>query len=96
VQTAFIKMLAVDAESLVSRAKSETAMAECKKVYEAVRYSDPMSNDALTLVESQISVKFAELSDAVKADDVTSITEITNDIIILINNRNQKCKASKQ
>lgn len=95
-QTNFIKTLTVDAEALISKAQSEAIRAECKKVYEAIRYSDPMNNDALTMIESQISVKFTELSDTVKADDVTSITEIANDIIILINNRNQKCKASKQ
>ena len=41
-QTQFIKLLTVDAESLLDRAKSDAVKTECKKVYEAVRYSDPM------------------------------------------------------
>ena len=95
-KTSFIKMLTIDADTLMAQAKSDEVKAECRKVYEAIRYSDPMSNDALSSVEDQISAKFAEFSDAVNADDFTNVTEIANDIIILINNRNQKCRASKQ
>ena len=95
VQTAFIKMLTVDAESLISRAKSETIKAACKKVYEAIRFSDPMSNDALASTESQITVKFAELSDAVKADNTEKVAEIANEVIILIGDRNKKCRLLK-
>lgn len=47
-QTSFIKTLIVDAESLVSRAQNEAAKTTAKKVYEAVRYSDPISNDGLS------------------------------------------------
>ena len=66
-----------------------------KKVYEAIRYSDPMSNDALASVENQISTKLSELSDAVKADDFTSVTEIAKEVVILIGDRNKKCKEMK-
>ena len=65
------------------------------KGYEAVRYSDPMSHDALSSVESQITVKFAELSEAVKTDDANKVTEIANEIIILVGDRNKKCKLLK-
>ena len=95
VQTFFIKSLTVDAETLMASAKSEAAKAECRKVYEAVRYSDPMSNDALASVESQITVKFAELSEAVKTDDANKVTEIANEIIILVGDRNKTCKLLK-
>ena len=95
VQTSFIKMLTIDADTLMAQAKSEVVKAECRKVYEAIRYSDPMSNDALATVESQISAKFTELSDAVKTDDFTSVTEIANEVVILIGDRNKKCKVGK-
>lgn len=94
-QTFFIKSLTVDADTLMASAKSETVKAECHKVYEAVRYSDPMSNDALASVESQITVKFAELSDAVKEDNAEKVAEIANEVIILIGDRNKKCKLLK-
>lgn len=94
-QTFFIKSLTVDAQSLMARAKSEGVKTECKKVYEAVRYSDPMSNDALGSIESEITVRFAKLSEAVAADDSVAVGEYANELIILIGDRNNKCKLLK-
>ena len=94
-QTAFIKMLAVDAESLMSRAKSETVKAECKKVYEAIRYSDPMSNNALASIEGAITIKFSNLSAVVTSDDFDVVVECANELMILIGERNKKCKLLK-
>ena len=94
-RTFFIKSLTVDAESLMSRAKSEAVKAECKKVYEAVRYSDPMSSNALTSVESEITITFAKLSEAVVDDNFETVSEFTGKIIILLGDRNKKCKLLK-
>ena len=94
-QTAFVKMLTVDAESLISRAKSETVKAECMKVYEAIRFSDPMSNNALFSIESAITTKFSNLSLAVASDNFDSATEFANELVILIGERNKKCKLLK-
>ena len=95
VQTAFIKMLTVDAESLMSRAKSETIKAACKKVYEAIRYSDPMSSTALATIESEITIKFGQLSEAVKDDSVEGISELVNELIVLLGDRNKMCRVLK-
>lgn len=94
-KTFFIKSLTVDAESLVSRAKSDETKAIAKKVYEAIRYSDPMSNEALSSVESQITIKFNEFSNAVIEDNKPTAKAIGNELIILVNDRNTKCKLSK-
>ncbi|MBQ7036473.1 MAG: hypothetical protein IJN74_03170 [Clostridia bacterium] len=94
-QTFFIKSLTVDAESLMARAKSENVKAECKKVYEAVRYSDPMSNNALAPIENEITIKFAKLSDAVLNDNFETVSAFTDEIIILLGDRNKKCKVLK-
>lgn len=95
VQTFFIKSLTVDAETLLARAKSEAVKTELKKVYEAVRYSDPMSNDALAGVESQITLKFDALSKAAEADNAEDTANSAAEIIILLNDRNKKCKLVK-
>ena len=95
VQTAFIKMLTLDAESLMSCAKSETVKAECKKVYEAIRYSDPTSNNALATVESEITIKFAKLAEAVKDDNFEEILTLEDEIIVLLGDRNKKCRLLK-
>lgn len=95
VKTFFIKSLTVDADTLMSRATTDEIKAECKKVYEAIRYSDPMSNDALVSIESEITIKFQELSEAVKAKDTEKVTETAKELVILVEDRNKKCKFLK-
>lgn len=93
-QTFFIKSLTVDAETLLARAATPEAKDACKKVYEAVRYSDPMSNDDLAGIESQIALKLNDFSNAVTTDS-DSIETLANDLVILIGDRNKKCKLLK-
>ena len=94
-KTFFIKSLTVDAEGLISRAKSENIKAECKKVYEAVRYSEPMSSAALASIESDITIKFFKLSEAVVSEDSEAVVTLAEEIIILLGDRNKKCKLLK-
>lgn len=76
----------------MERAKTEAVKADCRKVYEAIRYSDPISNDALASVEGEISANFAALSEAVKADDAEKVAELADEVVILVGDRNRKCK----
>ena len=94
VQTFFIKSLTVDAESLMARAQNDTAKSAAKKVYEALRYSDPMSNDGLSDIESEIKIKFKQFTNAIteNSEDINTIAE---ELIILISDRNKKCKLLK-
>ena len=94
-KTFFIKSLTVDVESLISRAKNENIKAECKKVYEVVRYSDPMSSDALASIESEITIKFSRFSEAVTAEDLETVVKLADEIIILLGDRNKKYKLLK-
>ena len=95
VQTSFIKNLTVDAESILSSAKNEEVKAACKKVYEAVRYADPMSNPDLSVIEAKITVKIDELKNAVSGNDAAKVNEIAEELISLAGERNKKCKAMK-
>ncbi len=94
-QTFFIKSLTVDADTLMAKASTEEIKAECRKVYEVVRYSDPMSNDALASIEGQITITFSKLTDAVTKGNAEDVKEQSSELIILINDRNKKCKLLK-
>lgn len=94
-QTQFIQALTADAEILVSHAKSEEAKSECQKVYEAIRYSDPMSSDVLGSIESRITIAFNKLNEAVSAEQTDAIKETANEVIVLVEDRNKKCKILK-
>ncbi len=94
-KTSFIRTLTINAEILISSAKSPVGVAEAKKVYEAVKYSDPMSVEALANVESNIQYYFAQFANAVKNDQVELITAYSSELLNLITTRNLMCKSFK-
>lgn len=99
-KTLFIKSLTVDAETLRARARNKGTnggeMEQCvSRVYEAVRYSDPMSHEALSSIEGQITVAFAALAEAVDKEDSSAVKKSSDEIVILLNDRNKKCKLLK-
>lgn len=94
-KTAFVKLLTVDAENTLARAKTEEAKELCRKVYEAIRYSDPMSNDALASVEEKITSQFAAFDAAVRAEDYDLAASTSEELLALIGDRNRKCKGMK-
>ena len=91
----FMRSLTADANALAARAKSEPVKAACKKVVEAVRYSDPMSNEALYGVESQITTEFSALQSAVIADSAEDAAASAGELLGLLKERNEKCKLLK-
>ena len=95
IQTFFIKSLTIDAETLMAGAKDDDIKVECRKVAEALRYSDPMSNDALSSIEGAISIKFIEFSNAVQANDKEKAIPTAEELVVLIGDRNKKCKLLK-
>ena len=79
----------------MAAAKTPELRTEVKKVYEAIRYSDPMSNAALEEINEQIQNQLSVFADAVKAEDFDLASSYSDELIILIDNRNKKCKLLK-
>ena len=93
--TAFIYNMRAASESLLARAKTDDIKVFCKKVRDAFKFSDPMSNDALTSIEEQIAVQFRTFGEAVRADDAELTKATAKELLALIEDRNWKCKALK-
>ncbi len=94
-QTFFIKDLTANAQSLMTSAKSDELCAEAKRVYEAIRYSDPMAPDALCELDSQIKGQFAAFADALRSEDIELAKTNSAELIELIAKREQTCKLLK-
>lgn len=94
-KTSFVKALTADAVTLISAAKTPELRAEVKKVYEAIRYSDPMSNAALEEINEQIQNQFSVFEDAVKSEDSELASSSSEELIVLMDKRNKKCKLIK-
>ena len=95
VKTFFIKSLTVDAEHLMNTSKTPELKALSKKVYEAVRYSDPMSNAVLVEVEEKIQNGFSDFENAVNGEDFELASSNADELLSLIDIRNKKCKLLK-
>lgn len=95
VQTFFITSLTVDSEHLMNTAKTAELKALSKKVYEAVRYSDPMSNAVLVEVEDKIQNGFVDFENAVNGEDFELASSTADELLSLIDIRNKKCKLLK-
>jgi hypothetical protein len=94
-KTQVFKMLTADAEHLMSVSKTAELKAEAKRVYEAIRYSDPMSSGALTDIEGQIQSEFEFFSQAIKSEDLELAKSVADGLLNLIDGRNKRCKALK-
>lgn len=94
-KTSFIKGITLDAELLMSSAANDEIKAEIKKVYEAFRFSDPMSSDALNDVEDRIQNQFNLLQEVVITENTEKVSQVSKDLLNLIDYRNKKCKISK-
>lgn len=94
-QTSFIKFLTADADTLVKKSKTEEMEKLCVKVYEAFRFSNKMSNPALGSLETEISDKFSAFSNAVALNNVEEAKTNANELIVLLEERNNKCKVMR-
>ncbi len=85
----FIKELQADVELLADAEKDTKTKTALQQLAEKIRFSDPMSNDALAEVEAVITSKIAELKTASNKEAV--IQELNS----LLTERNKKCKILK-
>lgn len=93
---AFIYEMREESESLFARAKSDDAKAViCKKVRDAFKFSDPMSNADLASVEGEIKTHFDLLKKAITEGNMDVATSESEELLALISERNNKCKKLK-
>lgn len=93
--TVFIYDMRAESESLFARAKSGDVKAICKKVCDAFKYSDPMSNAELVSIEVEIKAHFDLLKKAVTEGKMDVATSESEETLALIADRNNKCKKFK-
>ena len=94
-KTAFMRMAIVEAENIMARATTDEIKSAVKKVYEALKYSDPMSNPALDDIEKEIDNGLKGLKKAVASNDSAKVLSVTTIILLNVKERNGKCKALK-
>ena len=91
----FIKALTARANALQMQAKSEKAKDACRKVLDAIRYSDPMSSPMIAAEEAAIHPVFDAFAKAVAEDDTDTFDRVSTELLQMIELRNEKCKVLK-
>ena len=94
-ETSFIYNLTAEADLLRQQVPNPDLQKELTSLYEAIRYSDPVSTSAVADVDSRIRGEMDVLKAAVTLNDAGKIRESVQKLSLLIAERNQKCKLSK-
>lgn len=94
-KTTFIRMLRVDAEILVEKCTDTELKVLCQRLAEDIRYSDPMSNDALSELEKEIALAVSSCKDAIAVGNLETAKELCGKASVLLVERNKKCKVLK-
>lgn len=93
-ETAFIRNLTVQAESLLNSSKEDNAKSIVKQVYESIRFSDPRSTSDVKYLEVKISDEFNNLKSAVQKNG-SDIDACAGNILQLLAERNSVLEKSK-
>lgn len=93
VKTSFMKGLAIDASSLANRVTEDSLNKKLHELAELIKYSDPVTNDALTEIEDEIERKFTLVKGKVLNNE-DALADIDS-LSALINERNERCKLAK-
>lgn len=91
----YIKSIAVDIETLVNKVQDEETKKMLEKLSETAKYSDPMSHQSLSGLESQISIKVEALKAKINEGNLEGLDKDCREIEDMFNERNEKCKILK-
>ena len=94
-KTRYIKLLRADTEMLASKCQNPVLKAECQKFAEAVRFSDPMSNDALFELEKELALAVSDCDHAISQQNDEEAFALLKKANTILQERNKKCKALK-
>ena len=83
-------------QSKVNQMATQCAAPELRQFAEDIRYSDPVSSDALTDIERELAAAVEELQAAVVDGDSESVAQLCRKASATLAERNRLCKLNKQ
>lgn len=83
-------------QSKVCQMATQCDVPELKKFAEDIRYSDPVSSDAIGDIEQELAAAVEELQAAVVDGDSESIAQLCRKASAVLSERNRLCKLNKQ
>lgn len=90
-----IRTMQVDVETLMGYVDDAALKNSLRKLSETIRYSDPMSNDAVTAIEDEIMQAISELRVLCENGQNAEASQACRDVELLFVQRNKLLKATK-
>lgn len=94
-KTTFVKNLTLEIDILRKKTVDPVMQEKLFQFYEMVKYSDPVSSPALLEIEQDIFGRLQILQSVLARDDFTQADHILQKLILLMDERNQRCKMLK-
>ena len=91
----FIKSIASDLSLISGKIEDEELKKKVERVAEIAKYSDPMSDSSLSMLEATISTRVEDLKDALEAGKTEELDSLIKKIEEKLLERNEKCKLLK-
>ena len=93
--TSLMRGLQAKSNVLVNLTSAPELKGELQKLAEKLRFSDPVSNEALAGIEAELSACMDELRTAVAGGEIAAALSLCKRAGELLEERNQMCKAGK-
>ena len=94
-KTLVMRTLTAEAEGLLAEAKPGDAKEVCRRVYEVLRYSDPMTGDAVAETEEKLMEAMKTFTKSVKENNTAEVTKTAEEMIRIAEERNRLNRLNK-
>ena len=91
----YLRNLVVDVDGMMDTAEDAQLKKQLKELRDAIKYSNPMTNDQLYPLENRIAGECAELGELVERQNVENAMAKCNTLIKLLAERDRKSKLLK-
>lgn len=92
---ALMRGLQSKVNQMATQCDDSNAAASVKNLAEELRYSDPVSSDALVEIEADLTSTIDELQSAIIDGDITAIRQLCRKASAVLTERNRLCKLNK-
>ena len=91
-----IRLMTADVQAVERLVDDPELLSKLKKLEEALRYSDPVSNPSITGIDERIKNNISILRDDAEDGDMGSVETRVDKVINMVKERNDKIRALKQ
>ena len=94
--TAFMNNLSINISLLVELVEDDLLKKEINKLSDEIKYSDPVSCEALYELENEIESNYLKLKEEIELDNIENANKLSKKLLALVKERNLRIKLNKR